>query len=275
MTATIERATEPSPPPVREARAPWRDLGMSWVEKLLGPVPDRPKPRGLDADRRAAVVLWASAVLVLLLVFKGGFPTPGHLYSGWSSVNPNGLGAELFWVSWGYVFYLTIPLAIVLLVFRESPARYGLRFYMTRRTAILYVGMFLVMVPVLVWASTREAFLGTYPFVRDLGDTWVRTIVIWEFAYVARFICLEFFFRGFLLFGLEEKLGYSAIAASTLPYGLIHFAKPFPEAMGAICAGAVLGLLALRTRTILGGAIIHSAVAVSMDILALWRRGFF
>ncbi len=275
MTTTIDRPAPPPSLPVRKAGQSWFELAMSWADRLIGPVPDRPKPRGLNADRRAAVVLWTSAVLVLLLVFKGGFPTPGHLYSGWASVKPNGLGAELFWVSWGYVFYLTIPIAIILLVFRESPARYGLRFYLTRRTAMLYLGMFLVMVPLLLWVSTRDAFLGTYPFVRDLGDSWVRTIVIWEVAYVARFVCLEFFFRGFLLFGLEEKLGYSAIAASTLPYGLIHFAKPFPEAMGAICAGAVLGFLALRTRTILGGAIIHSAVAVSMDVLALWRRGFF
>ncbi len=221
------------------------------------------------------MVLWAAAVLVLLLVFKGGFPTPGHLYSGWDSVSPRSLKAELFWAGWGYVFYLVIPLAIIHFVFRESPARYGLRFYLTGRTARLYLGMLLFMVPLLVWASARSSFLATYPFVRDLDGSWVRTIAIWELAYVGQFICLEFFFRGFLLFGLEEKLGYTAIAASTVPYGLIHFAKPFPEAMAAICAGAVLGYLALRTRTIMGGAIIHSAVAVSMDMLALWRNDFF
>jgi hypothetical protein len=45
--------------------------------------------------------------------------------------------------------------------------------------------------------------------------------------------------------------------------------------LGAIVAGAVLGFLALRTRTIVGGLIIHCTVAVSMDMLALWRLGYF
>ena len=78
-----------------------------------------------------------------------------------------------------------------------------------------------------------------------------------------------------LLFGLVGKLGYGAIPATVLPYGIMHYAKPFPEALGAVIAGGVLGLLALRTRTIFGGALIHAAVAVSMDLLALWRKGSF
>ena len=251
----------------------WDRLGRI-VDRALGPAPDVPAPEGLDDDRRAQVVLWTSALLLLLLIFNAGFRTPGDLYGGWSSIDPRSLTRELYWVSWGYLFYLVIPLAIVLFVFKESPARYGLRFYLTKRTALLYAGMILFMLPVLFWASSRASFLSTYPFVKNLGDGWVQTIVIWEIAYVGRFICLEFFFRGYLLFGLEGKLGYGAVAVSTIPYGLIHFAKPFPEAMGALIAGAVLGYLALRTRTIIGGAIVHSSIAVSMDMLALWRKGF-
>ncbi|MGB2696128.1 MAG: CPBP family intramembrane glutamic endopeptidase, partial [Dehalococcoidia bacterium] len=195
------------------------------------------------------------------------------VYSGWSSAHPNGLGWNLYWVSWGLLMYLVVPLAIILLFFRESPARYGLRIYVTRRTLLIYLVMIAGMLPLLFWASTRGDFQRTYPFVKDLGENTALTICIWECAQVVRFICLEFFFRGYLLFGMEGKLGYTAIAASTVPYALIHYAKPFPEAMAAIAAGAVLGFLALRTRTIVGGVIVHSSIAVSMDLLALWRAG--
>ena len=246
----------------------------SWADRFLGRKPDLPGPRGLDADRRAAVILWTSAVILVLLIFRAGFTTPGQLFSKWASVDPRGLGAKLFWISWGLFFYFVVPVLVILFVFRESPARYGLRFYVTRRAALLYLGLILFMMPVLYWASASDAFLRTYPFVKHMGDDWRSTIVIWEIAYVARFICLEFFFRGYLLFGLEEKLGYTAIAVSTLPYGIIHFGKPFPEAMAAVLAGAILGFIALRTRTILGGALIHSTIAVAMDMFALWRKGF-
>jgi membrane protease YdiL (CAAX protease family) len=253
-------------------------LAEQWprlLDRLLGPVPDVPRPRGLDADRRATIALWSAAVLLILLVFNGGFRRPGDLYPWWDSVGPSSLGSSLYWVSWGWVFYLAVPLAIILFVFKDSPGRYGVQLYLTRRTALLYGGMVLFMLPLLFWASTRESFLATYPFVEDLGGNWPLTVAVWEVAYVSRFVCLEFFFRGYLLFSLEEKLGYTAIAASAVPYAMIHYAKPFPEALGAIAAGAVLGLLALRTRTILGGAIMHATVAVSMDMFALWREGYF
>jgi len=258
--------------------APDRLLSRAWsplLDRLLGPVPDVPRPQGLDADRRATVILWSAAVLLILLIFNAGFQTPGDLYPWWDGLNPRGLGYDIYWVSWGWILYLAIPLAVILFVFKESPARYGLRLYLTRRTLALYLAMMAVMVPLLFWASTRDSFQATYPYVKDLGSNWPLTIAIWEVAYVSRFVCLEFFFRGYIILGLEEKLGYTAIAASTAPYALIHSGKPFPEAMGAIAAGAVLGLLVIRTRTILGGAMMHASVAVSMDMLALWRAGYF
>ncbi len=262
--------------PSQEQPRPYRRPDRwSWVDRLLGPVPALPGPQGLSVDARAALVLWTSAVILVFLIFRAGLPTPGHLYSDWSSVNQDGLVANVYSASWGYLFYLLIPLAIIIFVLKESPARYGLRFYLTKRTATIYVGLILAMMPLLFWASTRADFQRTYPFVKDFGDAWVWSLIVWEVVRVTRFLCLEFFFRGYLLFGLEGKLGYSAIAVGTIPYGLIHFAKPFPEAMGAIVAGAVLGVLALRTRTVVGGAIIHGSIAVSMDLFALWRTGFF
>jgi membrane protease YdiL (CAAX protease family) len=54
-----------------------------------------------------------------------------------------------------------------------------------------------------------------------------------------------------------------------VPYCMIHYGKPLPETLGAIVAGLVLGTLALRTRSIWGGVLIHIGVALTMDMLAL------
>src|SRR5690606_8307604 len=95
----------------------------------------------------------------------------------------------------------------------------------------------------------------------------------WEMVYVAQFFALEFFFRGVMLFTLARRLGAQAIFVMTIPYTLIHFGKPLPETLGAIVTGIVFGTLALRTRSIFGGVIVHSAVGVSMDLFALLQKG--
>jgi len=247
-------------------------LLKSLADRFLGPEPDLPRPQGLDPYRRTTVILWSSAVLLILLLFRMGFSMPGDFYSGWAQVGYRSLGGRIYWSLWGFLFYLIVPLGIVWFVFKESPARYGLRLVITWKTVRFYLLLLAVMTPLLWWASTQPGFLNRYPFVDNLS-TW-REILIWELFYVSRFVALEFFFRGFLLFGTEERLGRNhAVAMSTVPYAVVHYAKPFPEALGAIVAGAVLGWLALRTRTIAGGVIIHCTIALSMDLLALWRHG--
>ena len=79
--------------------------------------------------------------------------------------------------------------------------------------------------------------------------------------------------RGFILFALVRYFGHVAIFVMTIPYTMIHFAKPLPETFGAIIAGIALGTLVLRTGSIYGGVLIHIAVAWSMDLLVLFHKG--
>jgi len=110
-----------------------------------------------------------------------------------------------------------------------------------------------------------------YPFYRGAYRASIQEIFIWETAYLAQFVALEFFFRGFLVLGLERSMGRLAVWVAAIPYCMIHYHKPPLEAFAAIAAGIILGELAQRTRTIMGGAIIHMGVALSMDMLALSR----
>ena len=73
--------------------------------------------------------------------------------------------------------------------------------------------------------------------------------------------------------GAAPALGSAAIFAMAVPYCMIHYGKPYLEAHGAIVAGVVLGSLAMRTRSIYAGFLVHITVAFMMDFLALWRRG--
>src|SRR5260221_9354599 len=53
---------------------------------------------------------------------------------------------------------------------------------------------------------------------------------------------------------------------------MIHFGKPYLEAVGAIVAGIALGSLSMRTKSIYQGFLVHITVAALMDWLSLRRR---
>ena len=78
---------------------------------------------------------------------------------------------------------------------------------------------------------------------------------------------------GWLVGALRKSMGSGAIFAMAVPYCMIHYGKPYLEAHGAIVAGVVLGSLAMRTRSIYSGFLVHITVAFLMDLLALWKRG--
>ena len=48
-----------------------------------------------------------------------------------------------------------------------------------------------------------------------------------------------------------------------------------PETIGAVFAGIILGALSLKSRSIWLGVAIHYSVAITMDLAALWQKGYF
>jgi membrane protease YdiL (CAAX protease family) len=89
------------------------------------------------------------------------------------------------------------------------------------------------------------------------------------------FFALEVFFRGFMLSPLRRSLGSGAIFAMCVPYVMIHYGKPYLEAGGALIAGVALGSLAMRTRSVYAGFMVHATVALLMDGLAITAGGGF
>lgn len=129
-----------------------------------------------------------------------------------------------------------------------------------------YVGLYALLLPLIVWASTLSSFKAQYPFYEpNAWESFWPWFVVWEGLYLLHFIALEFFFRGFALHALSKHFGTLAIAVMVVPYTMIHFAKPFPEAVGSIAAGAVLGIVSLRSNSAGLGGVLHFAVALTLD----------
>jgi membrane protease YdiL (CAAX protease family) len=172
--------------------------------------------------------------------------------------------------------YVAVPALVVRLVFRERLRDYGVKLGGVLTDFWVYVMMMGFAWPAIFAASATTHFQLTYPFYRLApGEgAWPR-LTCWELLYMGQFFGVEFFFRGFLLHGLRQRFGAYAIFVMMVPYCMLHFAKPLPEALASIVGAVALGFMSLRTRSIWMGTAIHVTVAWSMDAASLWRQGFF
>ena len=173
-----------------------------------------------------------------------------------------------WWSGWRFAGYLVLPAIVVALMPGERLRDYHISMRGFIKHLWVYVVLFALVLPAVYLASKTASFQATYPFYKSANRSRFD-LLAWEGLYALQFLSLEFFFRGFLLQGLRRALGSNAIFVMIVPYCMIHYGKPMPETFGAIGAGLILGTLAMRTRSIWGGVLIHVGVAVSMDLFAL------
>ena len=103
--------------------------------------------------------------------------------------------------------------------------------------------------------------------MQDQSNLW-----IYEIAYVLLYyIAWEFFFRGFILFGLKTKFGaINAILIQTISSCLVHIGKPEGEIIGSIIVGVIFGVIVLRTRSIWYVVLLHAAIGVLTDLFIIY-----
>lgn len=174
---------------------------------------------------------------------------------------------HLYWAGWRVLGFLVLPM-IVIKATGQKIRDQGLSTKGFREHLGFYVLALAVVLTCVVAVSFTESYSSYYPFHRQAHESWVD-LLSWEFAYLLQFLSLEFFFRGWWLSASKTMLGSNAIFAMIVPYVMIHIGKPTTETFSAILAGIFLGTLAMRTRSIWSGFLIHVSVAWAMDLAAL------
>jgi uncharacterized protein len=238
--------------------------------------------RSRRGDWKVMIVLVTAAVCLTLQNF-GNKASVAQPLSEWLEIQIFGRASENAQIaslsSWTMVCFFTyflLPALVVRLLFRERIGDYGTKWKGAFKDIWIYGVMFAVVLPLVWLASANTRFQATYPFYRLAdGETLWPYFWRWECQYALQFLTLEFFFRGFILHGTRRRFGVYSIFVMMVPYCMIHFGKPMPEALAAIIAGIALGFMSLKTRSIWMGAAIHVTVALTMDFASLWRQGFF
>lgn len=132
-----------------------------------------------------------------------------------------------------------------------------------------------LMVPLVVGAAFTSDFLDYYPTLKltiarryEALPPWA-TMAIYEFVYAFDFIWTEVAFRGFFVLGMARVMGSAAVVPMCTVYEFRHFAKPLGESISSIFGGYILGVIALKSRNILGGVWLHMGIALLMELVAI------
>jgi membrane protease YdiL (CAAX protease family) len=131
----------------------------------------------------------------------------------------------------------------------------------------------LVILPVMYFAAKMPDIRGEYPLARSLISD-QSNLIVYELAYfLFYYIAWEFYFRGFLLFGLKDRFGtFNAILIQTISSCLIHIGKPEGEVLGSIAAGILFGIIAVKTRSVWYVIILHAAIGILTDIFVIYSH---
>jgi len=165
----------------------------------------------------------------------------------------------------GFLLFGIIPMLIVKLVFRENPVDYGLRLGCGRRVLVNSV-IFVPLILVIGMLTGRDpAFWNVYPYNPVVNDA-PTLFFCHALTYLTYYFGWEFFFRGFMQYGLRDSMGiYNAILVQTMASAILHSEHPMTDTLGSIAGGLLWGFLALRCRCLWAGFIQHSVLGITLD----------
>jgi membrane protease YdiL (CAAX protease family) len=186
----------------------------------------------------------------------------------------DGISDPLFMFISAFVLLGLVPYAVVRWGFREKARDYGLQTgdwkLGFRLTAIAFPLICILLLFPSIWNPEIRQF---YPMAPELTGTASGFASLEIPRALFFYTAWEFFFRGFLLFGLRPILGdWLAICVQVIPSTLWHIGLPSGELFAAIAGGILFGIMAIRTRSIVWPIILHALIGISLDLMLVLSR---
>lgn len=222
-------------------------------------------------DYESALILLVVPIVLLLWVYCGKQTHFDRFFGQIQGRWDQDFYGTIYEYLTAFLLMFVVPFLVVKLVFKQDlcefgfqlgDARYGLR-------------VLVIALPILLLSayagSLDPAIQAEYPLAKSaIGH--VPLFLLAELFYLIFYLGWEFLFRGFMLFGLEERHGaVLAILVQMIPSAIVHIGKPASESFAAIAAGLVFGYVAFRTRSILYPLLLHAIVGVGTDVFVALR----
>lgn len=217
-------------------------------------------------DVQSAVVLLFAALAVILQMKFGDRDVFLKVIAPVLELEQSGLASWIWWFAMQGVLGFLLPVAILRFGFRNSFREMGLGSGDVS-FAWKIAGIYIPLVIIGTWfLSDSASFQSRYPHFAPAGTDW-SIFLVYEAFFLFYWIGWEYLWRGFVLFGTARTFGIMAIFIQALPFAIMHFNKPMPEALLSIVGGVALGALVWRSKSFWIAVPIHAA---QMMILDFW-----
>ncbi|MCJ7457492.1 MAG: CPBP family intramembrane metalloprotease [candidate division Zixibacteria bacterium] len=223
-------------------------------------------------ELKPSIILLSASIILVIFKYYGypqSFVSIFHTACGVDFKNC--FPAHIYFFLCSVLLLILVPFILIKFVLKEKVSDYGLKkgdskFGMTS-FLILFPLIALVMI---LPSSGMPQFKAEYPLFALAGKAF-SLVLLYELMYGLYYISWEFFFRGYLLFGLKDIFGeWNAILIQTLPSVLMHIGKPDGEILASIAAGILFGKLALRGKSIYYVFLLHWFIGMAMDLFILY-----
>lgn len=212
-----------------------------------------------EKNNRKIILLWSS--VILFLTIKITFGDARFFENHFLNYFPHNYYHS--WYKWIYhhftslLMFALVPMIFLKIFLKENLNEYGIGAGDVKFGLKATLIAFLILPLPLYFTSHDAEHLKIYPLVKlDVHSP--SEIVLWVLYLLPHYIGWEFFFRGYIGFGMKKHYGaFMAIMLQTLLTTLEHIGKPTGEIIGAIPAGIYLGLLCYRTNSIWWAVLFH------------------
>lgn len=179
--------------------------------------------------------------------------------------------STLYWFSADGFLMFILPVMLIWFVHKQKLSDFGMRAGDKKFGFSTYLIFVLIMVPVVWFISGNESFIKAYPQAGLRIRENPSILLYYELIVGFYMLGWEFFWRGYMLFGLKEKFGYYAVFMQMLPFFILHRGKPEVETFSSIFAGLILGIQALRANSFIYCFLTHWTIMIFIDVISVLR----
>lgn len=162
------------------------------------------------------------------------------------------------------LYYFMLPLISIGVVLRRNPLDFGLRpgrykiwgFHLLAALPIIFGIIYLLAAGADVQRYYHTKHFNPANYMVDAG---------------IRLFAWEFLFRGFMLFGLKDRLKEAAILVQMIPFALLHLGKPETETISCIVSGIYFGYVCYRGGAFWPAFILHVFINYSIKFLTIYH----
>jgi len=173
-----------------------------------------------------------------------------------------------------FLLFFIIPVFFIKFIWKEDLSDFGFKTgdiktgakFVLLSLPLIATGM---IISVLMPEFQPPFFRDVYPAIPAVKNSLSGFFLSLCFL-ILYYASFEFFYRGWLLFGLRKKLGdLFSILIQTIPSVMIHIHSPDAELFAAIPAEIFFGWLALKTGSIFYPFLIHLFVGITIELACI------